>query len=315
MGSKVSRFLGELRRRKVFGVAVAYALIGVALIEAADLILPRLALPDWTVTLVVVLLLMGFPVALLLSWAFRVTPEDPMRDGAATSGRRSVEGGTAAEHQVKPARDSDVLTLPKGPAIAVLPFQNLSGNQEDEFLTDGITEDIITGLTRFTNLFVIARSSTARFKGERVDVREVGRELGVSYALQGGIRRSADHLRVNAELLDVSTGAHLWAERYDRELTPGDIFQVQDDITNRVVATLAGAEGVLSRSGAMKARAKPTDNLDAYEAVLRTFSKSDRQNPAEHLVSCHTRYVVCEDVIFSQGHSTGEGSWLVSGTK
>jgi adenylate cyclase len=283
MGSKVSRFLGELRRRKVFGVAVAYALIGVALIEAADLILPRLALPDWTVTLVVVLLLMGFPVALLLSWAFRVIPEDPMRDGAATSGRRSVEGGTVAEDRVKPARDSDVLTLPKGPAIAVLPFHNLSGNQEDEFFTDGITEDIITGLTRFTNLFVIARSSTARFKGERVDVREVGRELGVSHALQGGIRRSADHLRVNAELVDASTGAHLWAERYDRDLTPGDIFQVQDDITNRVVATLAGAEGVLTRSGAMKARAKPTDSLDAYEAVLRTFSYWDRQNPAEHL--------------------------------
>lgn len=283
MSSKVSRFLGELRRRKVFGVALAYALVGVGLIEAADLTFPRLTLPDWTVTLVVVLVLMGFPVALLLSWAFRVTPEDPTRTETAASGRGSAQRDMVAEDRVKPVRDFDPLTLPKGPAIAVLPFHNLSGNQEDEFFTDGITEDIITGLTRFTNLFVIARSSTARFKGERVDVREVGRELGVSCALQGGIRRSADHLRVNTELVDASTGAHLWAERYDRDLTPGDIFQVLDDITNRVVATLAGAEGVLTRSGATKARAKPTNSLDAYEAVLRAFSYWDRQNPAEHL--------------------------------
>jgi TolB-like protein/tetratricopeptide (TPR) repeat protein len=282
MGSRVSRLLGELRRRKVIGVGVAYALIGVALIEAADLIFPRLALPDWTVTLVVVLILLGFPLALLLSWAFQVTPEDSTRTGTVKAGRGSAQRDTVAEDRAMSARDSDLLTLPKGPAIAVLPFHNLSGNQEDEFFTDGITEDIITGLTRFTNLFVIARSSTARFRGERVDVREVKRDLGVTYALQGGIRRSADHLRVNAELVDTSTGAHLWAERYDRDLTPGDIFQVLDDITNRVVATLAGAEGVLTRSGATRAKRKCTGSVDAYEAVLRAFSYWDRQTPAEH---------------------------------
>lgn len=299
MDSKLTRFLAELKRRKVYRVAVVYAVAGVALIEAADLILPRLLLPDWTVTLVVALVLLGFPVALLLSWAFQVTPEKPVpaEEGIA---EQALAGETAqgdatdsfsvidhdersAEDRAPRGHDADVLTLPKGPVIAVLPFDNLSGSPEDEFFTEGITEDITTGLTRFTNLFVIARSSTARFQGDGVDLREVRTELKAPYALQGGIRRSAEHLRVNVELLDTSTGAHLWAERYDRNLTPGDIFQVQDDITTRVVAALAGAEGVLTRSGAARARGKPAESLDAYEAVLRAFSYWDRQTPAEHL--------------------------------
>ena len=298
MDAKLTRFLAELKRRKVYRVAVVYAVVGVALIEAADLILPRLLLPDWTVTLVVALVLLGFPVALALSWVFQVTPEEPVQTGGGTAEQvqlpETAKGGTAdpsrgshrdemaAANRAQPLQDSEVFTLPKGPVIAVLPFDNLSGSPEDEFFTEGITEDITTGLTRFTNLFVIARSSTARFRGEDAELREVRTELGAPYALQGGIRRFADHLRVNVELLDTSTGAHLWAERYDRDLTPGDIFQVQDDITTRVVATLAGAEGVLSRSGASKARRKPTESLHAYETVLRAFSYWDRQTPTEH---------------------------------
>jgi TolB-like protein/Tfp pilus assembly protein PilF len=286
-------FLAELKRRKVYRVAVVYVLAGVALIEAADLILPRLLLPPWTVTLVVVLVLLGFPVGLILSWAFQITPEEPelLRPELAkpelakselpgkSPPRTRAEDGEPAGTAPQP----EVLSLPKGPVIAVLPFDNMSGNPEDEFFTDGITEDLIAGLTRFTHLFVIARNSTQQFKGTGVDVREVGRIFGASYVLEGGIRKSASHLRVSAQLIDAKTGTHLWAETYDRDLTAGEVFAVQDDITDCVVATLAGPEGVLARSGASKTKRKPTENLDAYEAVLRAFSYWDRQTPQEHL--------------------------------
>ncbi len=287
MGSRLSIFLAELKRRKVYRVAVVYAVLGVALIEGADLIFPRLLLPEWTVTLVVALVLLGFPAALALSWAFDVIPEGvkratrvPLEEAQPEDAERAKFPDGAVREAV---HEAEIFALPKGPVIAVLPFTNLSGNPDDEFFTDGITEDIITGLTRFTKLFVIARNSTFRFKGTAVDVQEVGRELGARYVLEGGIRRSARQLRVTAQLIDTRKRTHLWAETYDRDLTAGEVFAVQDEITDRVVATLAGAEGVLTRSGAREARAKPTDSLDAYEAVLRTFSYWDRQSPIEHL--------------------------------
>jgi adenylate cyclase len=179
MGSKLRIFLAELKRRKVYRVAVVYAVLGVALIEGADLIFPRLLLPDWTVTLVVVLVLLGFPVALGLSWAFEVTPErvkraarDLPEEASPEDAKKAGPPGSAVHEAV---HEEEVLALPKGPVIAVLPFTNMSGKPDDEFFTDGITEDIITGLARFTKLFVIARNSTSRFKGRAVDIQEEGR--------------------------------------------------------------------------------------------------------------------------------------------
>jgi TolB-like protein len=168
-------------------------------------------------------------------------------------------------------------------SIAVLPLENLSGDPEQEYFTDGMTEDLITGLSRFRDLFVIARNSTLRYKGQAVDVRQVGRDLGIRYVLEGSVRRSADTIRVTAQLLDASSGEHLWAETYDRDLTARNIFELQDDITEQVVATLAGGHGVISRVGQVEARAKGTDSLTTYDCVLRSYEYEQLHTAESHL--------------------------------
>jgi len=160
------------------------------------------------------------------------------------------------------------LALPSGPSIAVLPFTNMSGDPGDEYFSNGLTEDIITALSRFSDLFVIARNSTFQFKGESVDVRDVGRQLGARYVLEGSVRRSQDHLRVTVQLLDAADGKHLWSETYDRALTAADVFAVQDEITGRVAGSLGSSEAPLWKSQMQELRAKRTDSLEAYECTL-----------------------------------------------
>jgi adenylate cyclase len=154
--------------------------------------------------------------------------------------------------------------LPDKPSIAVLPFQNMSGDPEQEYFTDGVTEEIITELSRFHSLFVIARHSSFSYKGKSPDIREVGRELGVRYVLEGSIRRSSNRIRVAGQLVDTLTGKHIWAERFDRVLE--DIFVVQEEVTQAIVAAIVPKIESLERSKA--ARRRP-DNLSAYEIALR----------------------------------------------
>ena len=180
-------------------------------------------------------------------------------------------------------RTDPILALPKGPSIAVLPFTNLSGDPAQDYFTDGITEEIITEFTRFHELFVIARNSTMRYKGKAVDVREVGRDLGVRYVLEGSVRRSGETIRVTAQLLEASKGALLWAETYDRNLTAADLFAVQDEITEQVVATVAQPYGVISRSAMSAAKAKRPEGLSAYDCVLRYWAYEETLTPKEHL--------------------------------
>ncbi len=160
-------------------------------------------------------------------------------------------------------KTTDEPPLPDKPSIAVLPFTNMSGDPEQEYFSDGITEDIITGLSRFRELFVIARTSVFTYKGRPAKVQDVGRELGVQYIVEGSVRKAGNRVRVSAQLVDAMTGSHVWAERYDRELE--DIFAVQDEITETVVATLAGRLGDL---GVDRARRKPTESLTAFDYVL-----------------------------------------------
>ncbi|MFQ5932977.1 MAG: tetratricopeptide repeat protein, partial [Nitrospiraceae bacterium] len=186
--------------------------------------------------------------------------------------------------QVTQAPEEDpVLALPTGPSIAVLPFANLSGDSEQEYFVDGITEQIITELTRFRDLFVIARNSTFQYKGRSVDVRQVGRELGARYVLEGSVRRSADKIRVTAQLVDTTTGAHLWAETYERDLNATNIFDVQDEITGQVVGVIASGYGIISRVGLEKTRGKATDSLDAYKCLLGSYEYERVFTPEAHL--------------------------------
>jgi adenylate cyclase len=162
-----------------------------------------------------------------------------------------------------------LLALPTGPTVAVLPFENLSRDPDQEFFSDGLADDVITALSRFKDLFVIARNSTFRYKGQAIDVRQLNRELGARYVLEGSVQKAGDALRVTAQLLDAKDGTHLWAETYDRELSASNVFAVQDEITEHVVATIAGNYGVISRARFAEAKEKRTDDLDGYECVLR----------------------------------------------
>jgi adenylate cyclase len=160
--------------------------------------------------------------------------------------------------------ETTALALPDKPSIAVLPFANMSSDPEQEFLADGIAEDIITALSRFPSLFVIARNSCFTYKGHAVEVKKVGRELGVSYVLEGSLRKSGNRIRVTAQLVEAETGKHVWAERYDRDLT--DIFAVQDEITDAVTIAVAPAIGAAEQQRVMR---RPPDSLDAWGAYQR----------------------------------------------
>jgi adenylate cyclase len=160
------------------------------------------------------------------------------------------------------------LALPDKPSIAVLPFQNMSGDPEQEYFADGMVEDIITALSRFKALFVIARNSSFTYKGRAVDVKQVGRELGVRYVLEGSVRKAANRVRITGQLVDTATGAHLWAERFDGGL--GDIFDLQDQVTESVVGAIAPA---VEKAEIERAKRKPTESLDAYALSLRGLAR------------------------------------------
>jgi adenylate cyclase len=171
--------------------------------------------------------------------------------------------------------------LPDRPSVAVLPFANMSGDADQEYFSDGITEDIITGLSRFRDLFVIARNSSFTYKGRTVNVRQVGRELGVQYVLEGSVRKAGDRIRVTAQLIDAETEHHIWAERYDRRLE--DVFAVQDELTETIVATL---EGQVEAAARERAAGKLPENLKAYDFILRgraiiAHTRDDNQRARE----------------------------------
>ena len=167
-----------------------------------------------------------------------------------------------------PASTTSALALPDKPSIAVLPFQNMSGDPEQEYFADGIIEDIITALSRIRSLFVIARNSSFAYKGKAIDIRQVGRELGVRYVLEGSVRKAGQRLRITGQLIDAETGAHLWADRFDGVLE--DVFDLQD----RVTLAVAGAmEPLVMRAEIRRANRKPTENLQAYDWLLRAIGE------------------------------------------
>jgi TolB-like protein/cytochrome c-type biogenesis protein CcmH/NrfG len=170
------------------------------------------------------------------------------------------------------------LPLPDKPSIAVLPFQNISGDPEQDYFADGLTEDIITGLSRQRWFFVIARNSSFAYKGEAADVRSVARELGVRYVLEGSVRKSADKVRVTGQLIDASNGVHLWADRYDRELA--DIFALQDDITDRVIGSVGPQ---ILAAEAARVRRKPPQSIDAWDLVMQALPHMWRVSAEEQL--------------------------------
>ena len=193
---------------------------------------------------------------------------------------------------------SKPLPLPDKPSIAVLPFQNMSGDPEQEYFADGMVEDIITALSRFKSLFVIARNSSFTYKGRAVDIKQVGRELGVRYVLEGSVRKGGNRMRITAQLIDATSGAHVWADRYDRD--PSDIFAVQDEITASVAGII---EPALADAEQQRVLRKPPDSLDAWEAYQRGLWHFNRYSPEENKTALNFfRQAIALDPNFAPGH-------------
>jgi TolB-like protein/tetratricopeptide (TPR) repeat protein len=211
------------------------------------------------------------------------------------AGKINVEWTDAGEHALKnirrpvhvwclgaaPRPSAQVFTLPDRPSIAVLPFDNLSGHPDETVFSDGITEDVITGLARFHSLFVVARNSSFMFRGKAVSVTEIGRQLGVSYILEGSVRRAGERMRITAQLVEAATGAHVWADSFDR--TVQDVFAVQDDVTTRIVSTLFGRIEAASFQRSLR---KPPDNLAAYDFLLRGIDRFRSYGDNDNAEAC-----------------------------
>ncbi len=207
-------WLAELKKRKVFRVAAAYAVVGWLLVQVASVFLPALNLPPWTVTFTTVLLLLGFPIALVLAWSF-----DVVRDRGVT-----------------PPATAGLPTSVQPRSIVVLPFANMSEDAAQKHFADGIVEDLTTRLQALPDLKVMSRQSASAYQGRQVDARTISRELGCQYVVEGSVRKIDDRMRVTAQLIDAPKDEHVWAERYDRRLE--DAFALQDEICDRIVAAI-----------------------------------------------------------------------------
>jgi len=196
--------------------------------------------------------------------------EEPVRVFAVTAGGAATAAYPAGSLSAEPDNNRP-LPLPDKPSIAVLPFENMSGDVEQEYFADGIVEDIITELSRSKSLFVIARNSSFTYKGKAVDIKQVGRELGVRYVLQGSVRRAGNRVRITGQLVDAATGNHIWADRYDSTLE--DIFDLQDRVTMSVISAIAPQ---LERAEIARAQRKPTESLQAYDYYLRALASTNR---------------------------------------
>ena len=268
-GERLTRFFTELRRRRVFRVGAAYALVSWFLIQAADVIVEPLKLPEWIQPLLIMTVFLGFPVALLLAWAFDLTPGGVERTPMLREDGSRAEPAAAGGDAPSPLSAADR-------SVAVLPFANLSESTENEYFSDGITDDLITHLSKIKDLRVISRTSVMRFKERTVGVQEIGRELGVSRILEGSVRRADNRVRVNAQLIDVRSDDHVWAEMYDRDLE--DIFAIQMDVTARIAESLQAHLSSEEETGLTR---QPTRDMEAYDLFLKGRFHWNRRTEAD----------------------------------
>ena len=273
----VTGFFDELKRRKVYRVAVAYVIAAGGVIQLASAVFPAWDLPNWTLRLTVLLLLVGFPIALILGWAYevtpsgiRVTPRLPFAEGHAHRRRNIFLLGLSG---LTLAAVAGFFLLPRLAAIhveksiAVLPFENLSSDKENAYFADGIQDDILTNLAKIRDLKVISRTSVMGYRGNPPNAREIGKALGVGAVLEGSVRREGNRVRLNVQLIDTETDQHLWAEDYDRDLT--DVFAIQTDLAQKIAQEL---QAQLSPSEREQITRQPTENGEAYLAFVQANS-------------------------------------------
>jgi len=279
----MSGFFEEVKRRKVYRVAVAYVIAAGGIIQLASAAFPAWELPNWALRLVIVSLLIGFPIALILAWAFDVTPQGikttPTIAVAGAHRRRNVLMLLATGVIISAA--AGFFLLPRAVArkidksIAVLPFENLSDDKENAYFADGVQDDVLTNLSKIGDLKVISRTSVMQYRGKMTNVREIGKALGVSNILEGSVRRSGNKVRLNVQLIDANSDEHIWASDYDRDVT--DVFAIQTDLAQKITDAL---QAKLSPAEKSRLERRPTENGEAYLAFVQAH---DLQNAVEDL--------------------------------
>ena len=276
----LGNFFAELKRRNVYKVAIAYGVVAWLLIQIATQVFPFFEIPNWVVRLVVLVIIIGFPVALIIAWAFELTPEGLKRtetaDAEHSAGRSrkrtwiyvviiagAISIGLFFLGRYTSSKQNAGTELP-GKSIAVLPFDNLSRNPDNAYFAEGVQDEILTRLAKVADLKVISRTSTQKYKSAPDNLRDIAKELGVSNILEGSVQKAADQVRVTVQLINATNDAHLWAETYDRKLT--DIFTVESEIAKTIADTLRAK---LTGSEERMMSKKPTANPEAYEFYLK----------------------------------------------
>jgi TolB-like protein/Tfp pilus assembly protein PilF len=304
-------FFAELKRRNVYKVAVAYAVASWLLIQIATQVFPFFEIPNWAVRLVVLLLIAGFPVALVFSWAFEITPEGIKRESEITSDKsithhtgRKIVALTIAlaviaagllAYQLWGSRRSatveknvpleNAASIP-AKSIAVLPFDNLSDDKSNAYFAEGIQDEILTRLSKIAALKVISRTSTQKYKSAPDNLRDVGKQLGVANILEGSVQKIANAVHVNVQLIKVATDEHLWAESYNRKLD--DVFGVEGEVASAIAAQL---DTKLSGTEKKAVTDKPTENTAAYDAYLRGLNIEHNNYSYDSYVQAERNYL------------------------
>jgi len=304
--ARSSNFIRELRRRNVFRVAAAYAIAAWLTIQIADIVLPAFNAPDWVMQVLLVLVVLGSPLAIAASWSFELTPEGLKREKdvdrsaslTAQTGRKldlaiiTVLTIAVAFFVVdkflwdkSASQESRSISADIAKSVAVLPFANISGDESNNPFTIGIHDDLLTHLSKIASLKTISRTSMLQYRETTKSIPEIAAELGVATILEGGVQRSGDRVRINAQLIDAKSDEHLWAESYDRQLTAANIFAIQTEIATAIAAAL---RATLSPDEQRSITVVPTENLEAYEAyqlgrqALARSSTSSIADAIEH---------------------------------
>jgi len=300
---KIDNFFAELKRRNVYKVAVAYAVVAWLLIQVATQVFPFFEIPNWAVQLVVLVMVIGFPIATVLAWAFEMTPEGIKReaevDRAKSIPRKAGRKLTAlvvllaalaaglmifrflrSQPALEKEKPTSLAAEIDSKSIAVLPFENLSEEKANAYFADGIQDEILTRLSKIADLKVISRTSTERYKSAPENLPEIARQLGVAHILEGSVQKQGDAVHVTVQLIKAATDSHVWADSFDRKLT--DIFSVESEVAKAIAdqlqVRLTGREKEVIA-------AKPTDNPEAYDAYLRglAYTMKTQNTPANYL--------------------------------
>jgi TolB-like protein len=284
----LQNFFAELKRRNVYKVAIAYSVIAWLLMQIATQVFPFLEIPNWAIRLVIMLLALGFPIALIIAWAFQLTPEGLKRTEVADRESAKPSRDKAWIYVVIVAAGLSVglffvgrYTAPRvtgSPeslvkSIAVLPFENLSEDKANAYFAEAIQQEILTPLAKIADLKVISRTSTQRYESKPGNLAEIAKQLSVANILEGSVQKAADQVRVNVQLVNAQTDSHLWAETYDRKLT--DIFGVESEIAKGIAESL---QAKLTGREEQALTVKATTNPEAYDAYLRGLAFEARSS-------------------------------------